>query len=85
MTQLQGAKLNNAVTDLIGKLKAKQGNMSETDFAKTLGMSRTMWALVKNGQREPGLDFLKAIIKAFPDLQLDVYKVMSNSQEAILD
>lgn len=69
--------MSTAITDLIEKLKVKQGDMSETDFAEKLGMSRAMWYLVKNGQSEPGLDFLRAVIKAFPDLQLDVYKLMS--------
>lgn len=75
--------MTTAVTDLIEKLKAKQGDMSDTDFAEKLGMSRTMLALVYNGQRQPGLEFLKAVIKAFPDLQLDVYKLMSDSEEKV--
>jgi len=56
--------------------KQEEMNLSETEFANKLGMSRPMWYLVKSGNRQPGKKFLKATMKAFPELQLDVMNCM---------
>jgi hypothetical protein len=66
--------MNNLVAPLIKMLIAKQDELEFSDvaFSEKIGMSRQMWAMVKNGDREPGKDFLVAIMKAFPEYQLDV-------------
>lgn len=73
-----------AVAILTEKLKAKQvrEGLSDVAFSKKLGISRQTWAFVKGGTRKPGMKFLSAVIKTYPDLQLDVYKVMNEDNHS---
>lgn len=71
------------VADIRDKLIAKQkeAGLSDVAFAKKIGVSRQLWAFVKKGTRKPGMKFLKAVIKAFPDLQIYVYQIMAGSDD----
>ncbi len=57
-------------TSIIKGLIAKQNesHLSNADFASHLGISRSMWELLKQGKRELGVDSLRAVAKVYPDL-----------------
>lgn len=59
---------------LIEKIKAKQEErkLTESEFAKRLGMSRANWFLIKKGKRDLGADFLGGVMREFPELTLDI-------------
>jgi len=76
--------MSGIITDnLIEQIKAKQIELglSESEFAKKLGISRALWFLIKKGERQPGFKFIQAIIKKFPDLQLAVYQYLARTQK----
>jgi transcriptional regulator with XRE-family HTH domain len=62
--------MSNSVTELIKKLEAKQGELTDGTFARQLGISRSMWIQMRQGTRKPGLPILSKIANVFPDLQL---------------
>jgi transcriptional regulator with XRE-family HTH domain len=68
----------NVTAALLDKLKEKQEQLGLNDvaFAERLGVSRTLWAFVKSGERVPGQKFLQAVMAAFPELKLDVFNYM---------
>ncbi|MFA5377213.1 MAG: helix-turn-helix transcriptional regulator [Dehalococcoidia bacterium] len=68
---------------IVGQLRTKQAELqlSETAFAKKLGVSRTMWYLIKSDKRTPGLSFLASAMRAFPELTLEVMAVMRTQKE----
>jgi len=69
---------------IIEKLKAKQKELGISDiaFAKQIGISRPLWALVKTGKRGPGMKFIKAVMSTFPELSLDVMNYMANDNKS---
>lgn len=67
---------------LIERLKEKQGNLSDADFAERLGISRQLWSLIKSGKHaEPGAKFLKAVVQTFPELNLAVMNYLATSTD----
>ena len=46
----------------------KTANMTRTEVAKKLGISRPMWTYLETGRRNPGSAFYKGAIAAFPEL-----------------
>ena len=59
---------------LVQKLQEKQGNLSDANFAKILGVSRSMWGHARQGTKGVGLAILSGAYKAFPDLRPDIYE-----------
>ena len=57
---------------LLDKLKLKQGQLSDYQFADKLDISHQLWQMTRTGKREIGLVILKAILKAYPKLDRDV-------------
>lgn len=55
----------------------KQGDMTDRQMAKKLGVSSVMWGYLKSGARQPGMKTLKAIASEFPELQLIVFQSMT--------
>ena len=55
---------------LVTKLTERQAelNLSNADFARLLGISRPLWTSVKSGQRKVGVQLLRGVARAFPDL-----------------
>lgn len=71
---------------LIKKLKSKQGNISDLEFARTLGISRQLWQMIRTGERGIGVALLSGTVRAYPDLIPDVFLFLSgNAQIATLD
>ena len=54
--------------DLIEALRAKQGGMSQAEFARRLGVSESSLSYVYAGKRRIGEDMARQIGKVFPDL-----------------
>lgn len=75
--------MTNNVAGVVSELQQKQRElaMTDIDFAQKLAVSRQLWAAIKKGHRQPGLKFLRAVIREFPDLQLDVFNLMAGSKE----
>jgi len=60
------------ITQGMPKSENKQGELSDKDFAKRLGVSRQLWALVKNGKHNPGLKFIQAVMRVYPELTVEL-------------
>ncbi len=71
-----------AVDKLINALKQTQAEqkMTDTAFAKRLGITRPMWHYIQSGKRKPGLKVFTAVIREFPELQLLVFQLMSEDK-----
>jgi len=59
----------NRVVEAVAE-KQKALNLNESEMARKLGISRTLWYLLKAGEREPEKSFLGAVAYCFPELQL---------------
>ena len=54
---------------VVQELMHRQGELSDGEFAKNkLGITRTQWAYLKSGKRQPGKKFYSAVKTSFPDL-----------------
>ena len=61
--------------------KAADLQLTQEQLASCLGISDTYLTLLKQGKREPGNKFLRAVIQAFPDLQLLVFEYLATPLE----
>ena len=74
---------------MIDKLIARQGEMSDADFARLLDVPRETWTKTRTGERPIRHRMATAIVRAFPDLEGDVLSLLrsgtqvSNSETAI--
>ncbi len=66
--------LNEKLTQLQTTL-----NLSDRDFAKRLGVSRTMWTRTRLGQRPIRFELLAGAVRAFPDLKPDVIRYLEET------
>ena len=59
---------------LIELLQARQRELGLSDgaFARRLGVSRSLWIAVRSGRRAVGLNLLRGVVRAFPDLDDEV-------------
>lgn len=58
--------INMLIHSLIEKQQAQQ--LSNTQFARRLGISRALWDLVRTGKRGFGERTLSGIVRAYPEL-----------------
>ena len=60
----------NKLEELVSGLKTCQERekLSDTKFAKRLGIDVSLWTFIKNGKREPGAKVIKGITRGFPEL-----------------
>ncbi|HAC0715714.1 TPA_asm: helix-turn-helix domain-containing protein [Listeria monocytogenes] len=49
----------------------KELSMNQKEFAKKLGVSRSLLAKIETGNRMPSYRFMKAIKKRFPEANID--------------
>lgn len=63
---------------LVEKIKTAQSaaGMNESRFALAMGISRANWFLIKKGDRGLSSDFLKAVMRVFPELEADILAYM---------
>lgn len=53
---------------LVAKLQARQGRVSDYEFARTLALSRSMWRMVRAGDRRLGVSSLARVVVHYPEL-----------------
>ena len=53
-----------------------QGDMSDSAFARTLGVSRTQLWRIRSGKSSPGADFIAKFKMAYPNEPLEDYFFM---------
>lgn len=54
--------------------------LSVAAMASRLGVSDSYLFLLRDGKRKPGVRFLRAVIQAFPDLQLLVFEYVARAE-----
>lgn len=71
---------------LIEALRTKEQTLglSEVRFARQLGISRAAWRLLKAGEMQAGLEVLRAIVAAFPELWPQVSAYLSPENDSML-
>lgn len=57
--------------------RREQEGLSVAGMASRLGVSDSFLFLLRDGKRKPGVRFLRAVIQAFPDLQLVVFEYVA--------
>lgn len=57
---------------LVGKLKERQGNKSQMEFAAELGVNQAALSRIYRGERAIGARVAKKIAKRFPELTFEV-------------
>lgn len=72
-------------TSLIDKLKGIQvrESISGNEFARKLGISPQLYHMTKNGKRDIGLEVLRAIARAYPELNRDVLFFLSGDVNSL--
>jgi len=63
------------------KERASALNLSVTELAKTLGISRSYAYMLLNGEREFGLQTLRSILRVFPELKPEVDAYLADGHE----
>lgn len=63
---------------LMEKIKAKQreAGLTETAFAEKASVGRSNWYLIQRGLRKPTAEFLGAVMRAFPELTVDILQYL---------
>jgi len=62
------------MSDLLRKLELtrKQANMTDSQFARHLGMDRGTWRNTRLGLIKPGRVFMRAVLRTYPKMGADV-------------
>lgn len=71
--------LDMLVDFLIEKQLAER--LSDTEFARKLGISRALWDFIRTGRRGFGEKSLKGIVRAFPELTPRVLLYLQGEDE----
>ena len=50
----------------------KELHLTDAAFARRMGITRALWASVKNGHSNPGMKVVRAAMRRFPELQLKI-------------
>lgn len=58
--------------NFIAALRDRQGDESDEDFAKRLGISRAHWTRLRRGERQPTRELVRRAWRLWPEL-VDVY------------
>lgn len=61
----------------LGKLDELQGSLSDTAYAKELGVSRSQYWRVKHGNSAVGADFIEKFMVKYPELPVHDYFFVS--------
>jgi len=65
-------------TELRQKLQDRQGDMTDSQFARKLGVSVQLWSMTHLGKRPICMTILKAIVKTYPELQQEVFNYLGD-------
>lgn len=58
-------------------LRKYQGQMRQNEYARLLGVSGGAISLIYTGQRQPGIDVLRALARAFPESAAEITAALS--------
>ena len=60
--------------NIVDKIRAKQkeAGLSDTEFAKKVGISRVSWFYVRSGRNKPTAEFYGKVVRQFPELSRDI-------------
>ncbi len=72
------AKNETLIVQRLLSIQEKQA-LTDTSLSSQLGISRSLWWLIKTGQRKPGMKFLQAVIQVYPELTQDCINVLTNA------
>ncbi|RLC62430.1 MAG: hypothetical protein DRI48_09555 [Chloroflexi bacterium] len=61
--------------------RQRELKLSDGEFARRLGVSRTLWVAVRTRKRAVGMRLLRGTIQAFPDLERDVLAFLRQPEE----
>jgi hypothetical protein len=67
------------MNNILNNLKQRQGNLSDTAFAKNLGLSRTLWRQIKVGERKVSITLLRALTRTYPELDQEILAFLKDS------
>lgn len=67
------------MSEAIELMRELQGDMSDREFAKRLGMSRSAVRMVKSGQRNAGARMIRSLVKAFPERSQQITSLFLSS------
>lgn len=56
-------------------------NLTDGQFSERLKISASLWSRIKSGTRSPGMKFLNALVREFPEMKLIVYEWIENNGE----
>jgi len=68
------------LTDILRKY---QGSMGQNEYARLLGVSSGAISLIYSGQRNPGIDVLRAVAQRFPESADEIAAALSTITPAI--
>jgi hypothetical protein len=70
-------KRGEGVDKVVEAVILKQGDTSNDEIAKKIGITNVMWSYLKSGKRKPGKKFYTGVMRAFPDLIPTVLMAMT--------
>ena len=68
------------LTDILRKY---QGAMSQNEFARLLGVSGAAISLIYTGQRNPGIEVIRALAQRFPESADEIAAALSAVTPAV--
>lgn len=57
--------MQNGTANIVQKTQKLQGDMTDEEFARLLGVSQPYWSMLKSGERKPGLKFIAGVKRVF--------------------
>jgi hypothetical protein len=68
-----------AMLDFIETLSNKQAllQLSDAQFAKTIGVTRFYWQQIQKKRRKPGAKLLNGVMFSYPDLASEIVRYLS--------
>lgn len=72
--------MDKIITQLITKQKSEQ--LSDAAFARKLEVNRRLFGRTKSGEIPIGITLLKAIVRTYPELCIDVLNFLRNEHGA---
>ncbi len=64
---------------LVEIIRKYQGGMSQREYARRLGLSSATLSLIYSGQRNVGIDVLRAVAQTFPESSDELARAMVES------
>lgn len=86
MDKLSTVAIDKPSDTLIDILRERQerAGLSEQDFAELLGVGKATWILIRQRNTKPGLKFIAAVIRKFPDLE-DLVVAFLKDEPGLMD